>query len=308
MKTRVLFAALIIAVVVLGFWVARIDASLSEAANQIAAVNKKLETIQHDFSTELAQNMKQLEQTMDLAIKASAPGNEGPAASKEIRDAVAADPKAALALAQGLPPGPDRDGAMQMTLAALAATDPQSAWDQAQNLPDDGTGFRLSTLKSVLAAWSTSDPAKAAAMLATLPATAAQETSISGTNTTAMIEINWIAQDPVAATQWIDTLPPGSTRDSAILGLAAVATATDPATAFSWVGTMATAGIRGTTTTGIVTQWAMTDPDAATAAVMSRYPNNNNGRQATLLGTIAQARTASDAAANSAAANGPPGP
>ncbi len=71
---------------------------------------------------------------------------------------------------------------------------------------------------------------------------------------------------------------------------------------------MSNPAVRGTMITGIVRQWAKTDPEAASKAVLKQYPNNNNGRQATLLGIIQQVSTETQAgggAAGSGATSGP---
>ncbi len=65
-----------------------------------------------------------------------------------------------------------------------------------------------------------------------------------------------------------------------------MASQNDIPTAFTWASTMADAPKRGTIISSLVRQWAKTDPEAATKAVLAKYPNNNNGRQATLLALI----------------------
>jgi folylpolyglutamate synthase/dihydropteroate synthase len=157
-------------------------------------------------------------------------------------------------------------------------------------LPDDGSNVRslaLDGLANDAVTLGLQDPAQAAALLTSL---GRNETKVSADDPTALVAGSWLMRDPAAATQWIGNLPAGNTKDSAILAVVGVTADSDPATAFTWLRTMTNPGTRGTTTTQLITQWAKTNPDAAQAAVLQAYPNNNNGRQATLLGIIQQAR------------------
>jgi len=205
------------------------------------------------------------------------------------------DPRGALAWAQGLPAGKSRDNAVNVIFTTYGTLDPAAALAFAQALPDDGSNDRSRALEGLANAASTlPDPAQAAALLTSIGRT---ESKISADNPTAAVAATWVLHDTAAATQWIGTLPTGSTKDSAILAVVGVAADKgDPATAFTWLRTMSNPATRGTTTTQLITQWAKTDPDAAQAAVLQAYPNNNNGRQATLLGIIQQARAANTSA------------
>lgn len=200
------------------------------------------------------------------------------------------DPPGALAWAQGLPAGAAHDDALKLIFTLYGTKDPAAALALAQTMPDDGSNVRplaLEGLANVAATLSFQDPAQAAALLASL---GRNETKISADNPTALVAGSWLMHDPAAATQWISNLPVGNTKDSAILAVVGVTSDNDPATAFTWLRTMTNPSTRGTTATQLITQWAKTNPDAAQAAVLQAYPNNNNGRQATLLGIIQQAR------------------
>jgi hypothetical protein len=272
MKSRPITIGLIIVVAALAGRATRIGAMVAAANGDIAALAEKLAATQRE-----------------AANRPAAPTNESPAKSNDVlytRTSNPPDPQAMLAEVALLPPGPGRNSAMQSALGILAVSDPQKAWDMAQDLPDDGSDYRLPIMQKILARWSATDPVKAATLLATL---STEEDSDSATNTTGVIEANWLKQDPVAASQWINTLPTGNTRDSAIMALALGSADADMPTAFNWVTTMADPSKRGNTVNKVVTQWATADPVAARNAVLAQYTNNNNGRQATLLAIIARA-------------------
>jgi len=303
MKTRPVIVGLVVVVAALAGWATRIDAILAQANSDLAAVDKKLAAAQKEASAAQAESANL---AVEIADNATRRTNGGPAGGNnvpELKVSAAPDPQAMLAAAQDLPPGPGRDRAMELALTALAGSDPQAAWDLAQDLPD-GSSLRLVTLKNILAAWSATDPAKAASMLDAL---SVAETADSPTNITGVVESNWLKQDPAAAAQWIDTLPVGNTRDSAIMALAAGVADADLPAAFKWVTTMADPSKRGGTINKVVTQWANTDPVAARNAVLAQYTDNNNGRQAALLAIIA--RAAPDLPLNPDASGvGAPGP
>jgi len=205
------------------------------------------------------------------------------------------DPRGVLAWAQGLPTGIAQEDAVRLIFTLFGKTDPAGALALAQSLPDDSSNIRtraLDGLAAVAITTSFQDPAQAAAMLNTLDR---NEAAISIENPTAMVAGSWYMHDSAAATQWINNLPVGNTKDSAVLAVVMVTGDSDPATAFSWLRTMSNPGKRGTTTTALITQWAKKDPAAATTAVMQAYPNNRNGRQATLLGIIQQSTPAAPA-------------
>jgi hypothetical protein len=202
----------------------------------------------------------------------------------------ASDPQGALTWAKGLPAGDVQNAALKMVFNVYGQSDPQGALALAQTLPDDDpNGLRLQAEGE---AATHLDPAAGAAFLSSLNWT---ESRLSGSNPTAVVTARWLAADPQAASQWVTTLPTGNTRDSAILSIVSVAGDSDPSTAFNWLRTMSNVGTRGTTTNAFIAQWASKDPDAATAAVMQAYPNNNNGRQAALLSIIQQSTPKSSA-------------
>ena len=276
MKTRHLIVGLAV-LIALGGWIARADALLAEANNNLADLDKKIAAVEHETAVAQAEILKQ-----KVALESGSPAH--------------ADSQTALAAAQAMPPGAARDSAMQAAIMAAAAADPQAAWDLVKNLPEVTNDYRMNTLKNVLGVWSASDPIKAIAMLATLPPAWAAEISANRNDTTGVIESNWLKTDPVAASQWIDTLPPGNTRDSAILALVDTEQGSDPALAFTWASTLNAYNVQQRITASILSKWAATDPATATKAVLAAYPGNNSGTRAALLAIIQQA--ASRPAAN----------
>ncbi len=161
MKANPVLVVLILAMAALGFWTARINSALGEANDEIAVLNKKLAGMMHDIAVVRAQSLKP---AVEIVSNASASGKDAPAAKNQ----PPADPRVALAQAQSMAPGPDRDNALLAAILAGATANPQEAWDMAQNLPDDLGGDRLRLEKDILKALSTKDPAAAAAKLATI--------------------------------------------------------------------------------------------------------------------------------------------
>jgi hypothetical protein len=307
MKNTPFIVGLFLAVAALGFWSARLESKIAAADTEIAALKTKLNATEHVAQLAKVQSAQRL---VEVVAGAAAPASGGTIATKQDpadpREALTAA-QAALAQAQALPAGTDRDTAMKNvesafkdSLIALAAQDPQAAWDAAQNMPDDSHSSRLLTLRGILQAWSSTNPAKAAALMTEANMT---EASDNATNTAAIIESNWIKQDSVAASQWINTLPPGNTRDSAIQALVQVVKDTDPAGAMTWTDTMTDFSTRGNMITKIVQEWAKTDPAAATQAVLNRTTGKN--RQQALLDIINQTAASAANGSASAAAPGP---
>ncbi len=291
MKTNPLNIVLLIAVAVLGVWGARMNTALNETRETLTALHIKMAAVIQNVSQLKTQEAKiVIQHSNATAITA----DKNPAENNH----AGADPRALLVAAEAKPPGMERNSALYSALMQTAVKDPQGAWDYAQNLPDDGTDLRLNTLKGILKTWATQDPAQAAAKLATLSLV---EKSASQDNVSAVIAERWLKQDPEAASKWVDTLPPGNARDSAVMAVVETASQNDLPTAFNWTTTMSDPAKRGSLITGIVRQWARTDPEAATQAVLKQYPNNNNGRQATLLGLIKQVSAEASAAAGGAA-------
>jgi len=276
MKTNSLLIVLSIAVAILGIWVAKINTALMQKDTEIAALNQKIEAVQHGAVAALTQSNR------SVAMVSTATATGGGGAPKLGKNQIAANPKAAIEAAMAMPPGPDRDGALMDALVAYAVVDPQAAWDAAQDFPADAGAGKTTLLKDIIKAWAAKDPAQAAAKYASLGVT---ETSGNANNTVGTIEADWLKVDPEAASKWVETLPVGGTRDSAIRALVPIATQSDPPTAFRWADTLADPSYRGTLMNGVVTAWAKLDPDAALAAVKSR-PDKHNGRMEALTALV----------------------
>ena len=173
---------------------------------------------------------------------------------------VAADPSAALAWAETLPPGPAQADSLATVFSNLTKTDPQSAWAEVQQLP---TGSREKAMGTVLSTWSAQNPAQAAAMLGTLPAGTALDDAASAVAT------NWVQQNPAAATQWVNTLQPGSARDSAVAQIISSQAKNDPSASFTWAASIGDVTMQQNQMNNVVQQWAKKDAAAATNAVQS---------------------------------------
>ena len=215
-----------------------------------------------------------------------------------------ADPQAALKWVMGLPADGSRDNAARTVLTSFADVDPQAAWNLAQQVdwatstPTDGSnGIMVKTQGNIAIAWSTQDPAQAAAVIATLP-----DGNVAN-NAIPAVAANWLQQDPEAASQWIDGLPHGAARDGAVVQLISMEGKNNPPAAFKWAMSMADKNVRGGQIQTAIAIWAKTDPAAATVAAESN--NFTDGFKAGLLSLIGKNAPAGFAPASSAGAGTP---
>jgi len=177
------------------------------------------------------------------------------------------EPQAALTWAQNLPPGSAQNSAMGAAITTLAHSDPQTAWNDAQQLSGSDIG---QVQANVISAWANQEPVQAAAALQSL-------TPGDNLNTaTTDVAKSWLNKDPAAATQWIGTLPEGSARDSAVTQLIATISKNDPAAAFNWAASIGNGTTRNTQVVKLAGQWSSINPAAAAAAAQNALGNLSN--------------------------------
>jgi hypothetical protein len=104
-----------------------------------------------------------------------------------------------------------RAAAIPALTGTLAATDPVRAAALAAALPAGSE--QAAALSSVALQWGQTDPRSTASWIRTLSDSSAQTAAASSLVTA------WMQSDPSAASQWVNTLPNGALRDNAIVAL-----------------------------------------------------------------------------------------
>jgi hypothetical protein len=206
--------------------------------------------------------------------------------AKQVVNSMAnSDSQGAFNWAVSLPSGGGtRINAITTALGALANVDPQSAWEDAQNLTGGNNAPRAEA--SVISAWANQQPAQAAAALQSLPEGSDLNTA------TANVAKSWLTQDPNAASQWINTLPQGDARDSAVTQLISSVGQNDPASAFNWAVSIGNETTRNTQVVKLATQWSNQNPAAAATAAQNALNNLTgltNAQQTNLQKIVAKA-------------------
>jgi len=174
------------------------------------------------------------------------------------------DPQAALAWAQSLPPGGTQNTTVVAAITQLANVDPDTAWDDAEQLSGSS---QTKALSNVITAIASQDPESAAADLDSLPPGADFNSA------TKNVAQNWLRQDPDTASDWIGTLPSGTARDGAVTQLISTIKNNDPATAFNWALTLGDPNTRNSNTVNLATAWSAKDPAAAATAAQNALSN-----------------------------------
>jgi hypothetical protein len=174
------------------------------------------------------------------------------------------NPQAALAWAQSLPAGEVQNNAMGMLVLPLMKTDPQTAWNYANQLP---SAHPAAVQALLIGIWANTQPSQAAVAL--------QSMSPGGDldQATGKVAQSWLQQDPNAASQWVDTLPQGAAKDAAINQMITSVGANDPAAAFNWAVTLSDPIAKNAQVVNLATQWAKQNPTAAAAAAQNALGN-----------------------------------
>jgi hypothetical protein len=170
------------------------------------------------------------------------------------------DPSALLNWANQNLQGSTYNKAVTTAIQQLSASDPQSAWNYAQQLSGSVAGQAQAV---VLSTWASQQPAQAAAALQNLPPGSNLDTA------TANVAKSWLSQDPNAATQWIDTLPAGSQRDAAVTQVISTVSENDPSSAYNLAVSLSNPTKRDQQVVQVMVEWANANPAAAAPAVQN---------------------------------------
>ncbi len=172
------------------------------------------------------------------------------------------DLKAALAWAQGLPPGALRGRVVDEVLEQLATTDPAGAV-QRLSLLDKAYNYSVT---AVFAKWAEKDLSAACAGIAQLPPDR-QNNAVQG------IVGVWVMHQPAEAYAWAAQVPPGNPRDNVIRQLYTTWGEQDPATAGAWLVAHGGPDV-GKYASNLAAQWAALDVNAARAWSESLPPHD----------------------------------
>lgn len=169
---------------------------------------------------------------------------------------VTSDPQRALHLLDGMPLGQNRASMFSSITAAWMSHDSDAAiaWINSQPAEDRSKAVQNGCWQLIQ-----EDPAKAAKLLASLPAnnqTSHQFSQLAG---------QWAQQDPEAAQKWVESLPAGRTREQALSGIIGTLAQTDPAKAATLLGDAVVNNQNSHQVGMIVGTWIKTDQPAALA-------------------------------------------
>jgi hypothetical protein len=182
---------------------------------------------------------------------------------------VASDPKRALEMFDGMPPGQTRGNMLASITSAWMNHDSEAAMAWINTLP---AADRSKALQNVSWQLGQENPAKAAELLASLPAnnqTSHQYSQLAG---------QWAQQDLDAARKWVESLPAGRTREQAMSGILNTLAQTDPVKAASVFGDSVVNNQNSGHVGMIVGEWIKTDQTAALAWLDSLDLRGDNHR------------------------------
>lgn len=166
-----------------------------------------------------------------------------------------ADQNAALAWFNALPPSDLRDRLSNDAAIPLAASgDLEKAFALFRPIPGkegESAIIRMATVQA------NSDPARAAAWCASLPA----DIDVSGA--TQSVVTRWFSKDAAAAAQWVESLPKGNQREVALKAYAQAASTQDPETAGAWAAAITDPSTRTRAAHQVFTSMLQADRAAA---------------------------------------------
>jgi hypothetical protein len=165
-------------------------------------------------------------------------------------------PDEAVAWASSLE-GPERTTAMRGALGSWATTNPAKAAEFIQSLPPDSVTGPL--LESVAEPWTVSAPKDAAAWVMAHPNEAARNDAIGN------VMWNWTKQNPAEASTWLTNQPAGPARDEGIDGLALATFDNDPAGALTWAASISDESHRARSVGIGIAAWVKRDASSAAA-------------------------------------------
>ncbi|MGL5017645.1 MAG: hypothetical protein ACRDBP_05900, partial [Luteolibacter sp.] len=172
------------------------------------------------------------------------------------RALVTTDPQRALDLLGDMPPGQGRSNMLSSISSTWIRHDPDAAIAWVQSLDSVDKSTAIQNITSQLAH---EDPAKAAALLASMPMTS--QTSYQFSN----LASQWTQQDPEAARKWVESLPAGQAKQRALSGIISSLAQSDPVKAATFFGDTMVTNQNSSEVGMIVGAWVKTDQTAALA-------------------------------------------
>jgi hypothetical protein len=169
---------------------------------------------------------------------------------------VASDPKRALEMLDGMPPGQSRVNMLASIASTWMSHDSDAAIAWIDSLP---AVDRSKALQNGIWQLAQEDSAKAAKLLSSLPA----NNQIS--HQYSQLASQWAQQDPEAAQKWVESLPAGQTREQAMGGIIGALANTDPAKAAAIIGGAVVTNQNSYQVGMLVGEWIKTDQTAALA-------------------------------------------
>ncbi len=168
----------------------------------------------------------------------------------------------------GLPPTPERDGAIENIFFSWASNEPAAALAFLASNP--ATGDLSPTLRrAALAGWAKSDPEGAVA--ASLTSSRANNDPTQFANTLA----NWATMDLESSSQWLlVNLPAGTERTIAAQELATIFASQSPDAGVAWLDKLSAGAERDAAASALAAAWSASGPaDAAKWAASQKSSN-----------------------------------
>jgi hypothetical protein len=173
------------------------------------------------------------------------------------------DPAAALAYAETLPDGSERDSLVAAVLGEMVRWDPDGAARDIYSLPAGST--RDSLIKTLIGQRLPGDPAGALALWQSLSSDAARTDFAPQAFASPVLSVRPDGVDPLAAEAWLQILPHGDARDRAVARFTAIQAEAYPDLLVPWLAQIDDDKTRQNTTAILAATWLKSDPAAATA-------------------------------------------
>jgi len=170
------------------------------------------------------------------------------------------DAKSALAWAEQLPEGSDKQEALVTIRFQLASQDPEAAAEQVAHLAESDSTSAL--IAAIAGHWAVSNPSKAIEWASTLG---------ESDKTLAMGNVMgvWARRDPVAAANYVSQLPGGEIQNEAARSVISSWAKQDPQATAAWVLEFPAGDLRDHGINVLVTDWNMSAPEKAQDWVLS---------------------------------------
>ena len=181
----------------------------------------------------------------------------------------------AMAQANQLPEGPERNAALDAFVEAAAEKDPAQALTMAQSLKGQSANTAIS---SIFSKWAGKDLNQATQ--AALGLTSAHDRA----NAIQAIISSLSVKDPETLKNWAEQLPAGNLRTSGYRAIANDLAAKDPQEALQYLNMLPPGQQRNSAAQSLVFAWAQNDPEAAV-----KWASQQPAEQNSFFGTLSQA-------------------